>query len=426
MSNQTESDHRITGDILFVGGGVTGLTAAIEAAETGKSVIIVEKNPYLGGRVVQTNQYFPKLCPPTCGLEINFRRIRQNPRIKLLTLSEIENISGETGNFQVSIRQNARYVNDRCTSCNKCVEPCPETRSNDLNYGLDTTKAIYLPHEMSFPNQYVIDMEACRGKDCTACRDACEYDAIDLDMQPSTYTAEVSSIVWATGWKSYDPKEIDILGFGKFDNVVTNVMLERMAAPAGPTEGKILRPSDKKEAKRVAFIQCVGSRDKSYLPYCSAVCCMASMKEASYIRSQYPDSKVTIYYIDVRSPGRLEDFYNTMKEDEGVFFNRGKVANITEDPNTKDLHIKAENTETGTVTEDTVDMVVLAVGLVPNTKDTPPPCDVPMDDYGFIIQNGESSGIYGAGTTVRPMEVSASIRDGMSATLKALQATIKD
>ncbi len=421
MLNKTAEEHRISGDILFVGGGVAGMTAAIEVAETGKNVILVEKNPYIGGRVLQMSQYFPKLCPPTCGIEINFRRIRRNRKINVMTLSEVVNVTGQSGNFQVTIHQKPRYVNDRCTACNKCVEPCQATRPNDFNYGMDTTKAIYLPHEMSFPMQYVVDMEACRGKDCNACVEACPYDAIELDMKPKTYTADVRSIVWATGWKPFDAAQIEILGFGKYDNVVTSVMLERLASPNGPTKGKILRPSDGKEPKRVAFVQCVGSRDQNHLPYCSAVCCAASMKEASYIRSRYPDSEVSIFYIDVRSPGRLEDFYTKMKEDEKVKFQRGKVANITEDPNTKDLTIKAEDTLTSKVTEDKTDMVVLAVGIVPNTRDDLLPFKVPMDDYGFIIQNGNSTGFYGAGTSVRPMEVSASIRDGMSAALKALQ-----
>lgn len=426
MADQGAGPHHITGDILFVGGGVAGMTAAIEAAETGKHAILIEQNSYLGGRITQMNQYFPKLCPPSCGLEINLQRIRKNPLIRILTLSEVEKIEGQAGNFTVTIRQTPRYVNDRCTACNKCVDPCPATRSNDFNFGLDTTKAIYVPHEMAFPMQYVLDMEACQKGDCTACVDACPYDAIQLDMKPETYTADVKSIVWATGWKPYDPTPVEYFGFGKFDNVITSVMMERYASLNGPTQGKILRPSDGKDVQHVAFVQCAGSRDENYLPYCSAVCCLASMKHATYIREQYPDAEITIFYIDVRAPGRLEDFYTKMQGDDHIHFQRGKVADIQEDPASKNLIVKAENTLTGTVTEATVDLVVLAVGLVPNTKESPPPAAIERDDFGFLLKQNNGQGIYGAGTVIQPMEVASSIRDAMSATLKAIQVTTKD
>ncbi len=421
MTNISSDGKSNSGDILFVGGGVSGLTSAIEAAEVGKEVIVVEKNPYVGGRVLQLNQYFPKLCPPSCGLEINFKRIRKNPRIKIITLAEIDSISGEKGNYDVTVKKHPRYVNDLCTSCDKCVEPCPETRPNEFNFGMDTTKAIYLPHESSFPMQYAIDMDNCKGKECGECVKACPYNAIDLDMQPETFTINVKSIVWATGWKPYDAEKIDILGYGKYPNVITNMMMERLAAPNGPTKGKILRPSDNKEPKKVVFVQCAGSRDENHLPYCSAVCCLASMKQSSYVREQYPDADITIAYIDVRSPGRLEDFYNKTNSDEKITFKRGKVASITEDTSTKNLIVKSENTMTGTIAEESADLVVLATGIVPNTKETPP-ANVKLDDNGFIVVNGENTGIYGAGMSVRPMEVSGSIREGMGATLKALQA----
>ncbi|MFC1555222.1 FAD-dependent oxidoreductase [candidate division KSB1 bacterium] len=426
MTNQTAEDHRISGDVLIVGGGIAGITAAIEAAEVGKNVILIEKNPYIGGRVVQMNQYFPKLCPPSCGMEINLRRIKQNPRIKVLTLAQVENVTGESGNYQVTIKTEPRFVNEKCTVCDKCVEVCPAERENDFNIGMDKTKAIYIPYENAFPSEYVLDMNACKKGDCKACVDACKYNAIELDMQAENITAQVSSIVLATGWKPFDPSNIEFLGFGKYPNVVTSLMMERLASPGGPTGGKILRPSDNKEVNKVAFVQCVGSRDENHLPYCSAVCCMASMKQTTYIRSQYPDAEISIFYIDVRSPGRLEDFYANMQTDEKVTFHRGKVADITEDPNTKNLNVRAENTLQGTITEDTFDMVILAVGIEPHAKDAPPPVDVKFDDYGFVVNNGGSTGIYGAGTATKPMEVAASLRDAMGATLKALQATKRD
>ena len=297
------------GKILVIGGGISGITAAIEASEAGCDVVLVEKNPYLGGRVAQTNQYFPKLCPPSCGLEINFRRLRTSPRIRCLTLSEVEKITGEPGRYQATIRRHPRRVNNKCTACGACVEACPVERPDEFNFGMSTTKAIYLPFEMAYPLQYVIDGSVCPGTECGKCVPACPYDAIDLDMQPETIEVEVQAVIWATGWEPYDAGKIDGLGFGTYPNVITNVMMERLASPDGPTAGKIQRPSDGKEIETVAFVQCAGSRDENYLKHCSGVCCMGSLKQARYVREQYPDAQIYIFYIDIRAPGRLEDFY---------------------------------------------------------------------------------------------------------------------
>ena len=300
-----------SGSVLVVGGGISGLTTALETAEVGYEVFLVEKNPYLGGRVAQLNQYFPKLCPPTCGLEINFRRIKDNPRIKVFTLAEVQNVEGVPGNYDVQIKLTPRYVNENCVVCDECVKVCPVERKNDFNFGLDSTKAIFRPFEMSFPMRYVIDGATCKGPECAKCVDACKYSAIDLKMESKTINLKVGAIVWATGWVPYDANKIDNLGFGKYPNIITNMILERYASPNGPTKGKIIRPSDGKAPESVAFVQCAGSRDENHLPYCSYICCMASLKHATYIREQYPDAKIYIFYIDLRTPGlRYEKFYN--------------------------------------------------------------------------------------------------------------------
>ncbi|MFH2037377.1 MAG: CoB--CoM heterodisulfide reductase iron-sulfur subunit A family protein [Candidatus Zixiibacteriota bacterium] len=419
MAEFAPVDSQIKADTLVVGGGIAGMTTAIETSEVGKYTIVLEKEASLGGRVAAMNQYFPKLCPPTCGIEINLKRIRMNPFIRVLTLAEIKSISGEAGNYEVEIVLNPRYVNDKCTACGECEKVCEIERDNDFNYGLNKQKAIYIPHLMAYPSKYVIDPAYASDERMKKCVEACQYGAIELDMQPKTITAKVGAIVWATGWRPYDATKIDNLGFGKYDNVVTNVIMERLASKNGPTEGDIKRPSDGKEITKIGFVQCAGSRDENHLPYCSAVCCLASMKQATYIRERYPEAEIHMFYIDVRSPGRLEDFYVKMQGDAKMFFHRGKVAKIEELPDSKNLILHAENTLTGKITKTEVDLAVLATGMVPNTADSPPPLDTPLDEFGFIAPDS-NKGVIGAGTTMRPFEVSGTVQDATGAALKAL------
>jgi quinone-modifying oxidoreductase subunit QmoA len=407
--------------ILVVGGGISGITTALEAAEVGKEVILVEKAPYLGGRVARTYQYFPKLCPPTCGLEINFRRIKDNPRIHVLTLSEVEAVSGEPGAYEVTIRQNPRYVNEKCTACGDCAEACSLMIPNDFNLDMDQRKAAYLPFSMAFPMRYVLDPQILGTEDADKCKAACKYDAIDLDMQPQTLTAKVGAIVVATGWRPYDAKKLDTLGFGRFPNVITNVMMERLGSLNGPTEGKILRPSDKKPVESVIFAQCAGSRDENHLAYCSGVCCLASMKEASFVLEQNPDAKIKIFYIDIRALGKLEDFYNKFKDDERVDFVKGKVAKIEEDAATQDPIVEVEDTLSGEKIRAQADMVVLATGMEPSTAAERLPMDVAYDEFGFVVSDGSQKGIYAAGCAKRPVDVACSLQDATGAALKAIQ-----
>ena len=409
--------------VLVIGSGMAGMTAAIEAVEAGHDVFIVEKESYLGGRVAGFYKYFPKLCPPSCGLEINFRRLKSAHRhLKFFTLAQVERVSGHAGNFDVTIRLNPRYVlQDRCTACAECVAVCPEERPNEFNYGMDTTKAIYLPHDMAVPMKFVVDEGTCLGDACNKCVEVCPTDAIDLHMEPSTINIKVGAIVVATGWKPYDASKIDFLGFGQHANVINNVMMERLASSNGPTRGNIVRPSDGKPAKRVAFVQCAGSRDVNHLPYCSAICCLSSLKEATYIRDQYPDSHVYIFYIDIRASGANEDFYRRVEKDDGVTFIKGKVANIEEDQLTGDLVVEVDDMLSGRKSRTSVDLVVLSTGMVPNTADTRVPgLELEYDDMGFALED-RSTGIYIAGVSRRPMDVVSSVRDGTGAALKAAQ-----
>ena len=402
--------------VLVIGGGIAGLTAAVELADAGASVLLVEKSASLGGRVARMHQYFPKLCPPSCGLEMHYRRLRNRDAITVLTLADVTEVTGTAGNFEAVVKVQPRFVNQSCTLCGKCAEACPAERPDDFNYGLTKTKAAYLPHGMAYPPLYALDRRAC-ASGCHACQEACSYQAIELDRQPEIRKYKVSAVIAATGWKPYDASKLIHLGFGKFPNVITNVQLERYAAVDGPTTGRILRPSDGKEPHTVAFVQCAGSRDENHLPYCSAVCCAASLKHASYIRGLYPETAITIFYIDVRTPGKLEEFYTRVERDAGPRMIRGKVARVEENPATRDLMVTAEDTLSGRKSTMHFELVVLATGIVPQTDGLP--AALRRDEFGFL--EGGAAGFQPAGSVRRPADVSSVVEDATGAALKALQ-----
>ena len=415
-----------SGSILVVGGGISGLTTALEAAEVGYEVFLVEKNPYLGGRVAQLNQYFPKLCPPSCGLEINFRRIKDNPRIKVFTLAEVTKVDGAPGSYDVSIELSPRYVNENCTCCGDCAAACETEIDSDYDFGMKKVKGAYLPFEMAFPSRYVISPQIIGTDDAQKCADACKYDAVDLAMESKTIDFNVGAIVWSTGWEPYDATKIDNLGFGQYANIITNMMMERLAAPNGPTKGNIVRPSDDKAPESIAFVQCAGSRDENHLPYCSYICCMASLKQATYVRERYPEAKIYIFYIDLRAPGyRYERFYNKIKEDENVFFIKGKVAEVSEDAGSKNITVVAENAVTGEKIHQTVDMAVLATGMQPTAANAKLPADLTYTEDGFIINDFAKGGMFASGCANKPLDVVSSNQNATGMALKAIQTLVR-
>jgi quinone-modifying oxidoreductase subunit QmoA len=287
--------------------------------------------------------------------------------------------------------------------------------------GLGSTKALYYPHPSAYPALHVLDREALSDADTATLTEAAPAGAIDLDMEEKEFWVDVGAVIVATGWRPYDAAKLDNLGFGTCPNVVTNLMMERMAAPGGHTEGKILRPSDGAEPKNVAFVQCAGSRDENHLPYCSAVCCMASLKQARYIREAYEDAKITIFYIDVRTLGRLEKFYYELLGDENITFVKGKVAEINEDQESNDLILEVEDTIAGEKPSPRFDMVVLATGVVPNTADAPIPIELEYDEYGFLDGATDVEGVYAAGCSTHPCDVSSATKESTAAALKAIQ-----
>jgi quinone-modifying oxidoreductase, subunit QmoA len=408
--------------ILVVGGGIAGVSTAVEAAEAGFEVVLLENSPSLGGRVAQLNRYFPKLCYPGCGLEINFQRIKRNPNIKVFTMATVDKVEGEKGNFTVTVKTTPRYVTPACTACGDCTGAAETEVSNPFNYGMDKVKAAYLPHEMAFPTRFVIAPEVIGTPEADKIKASCKYGAVDLDETEGSFDISVGAIVWATGWRPYDVAKITAYAADKLPNVITNVEMERLAADDGPTAGKILRPSDSAEPKKVALIQCAGSRDVNHLPYCSRICCLGSFKHAAYLREQYADVEVDIYYIDLRAHDKLEAFYRKVEADPQVHFIKSKPAAILGGDNDNPV-VKGENTANRELYENAYDLVVLATGMEPSINGCAPSVELKQDDYGFIVPElGEADGIVSAGVAAGPSDVSMSVQSATAAALKAIQA----
>jgi quinone-modifying oxidoreductase subunit QmoA len=413
------SDTAGNGAVLVVGGGISGITAALEAAEVGNDVFLIEINSYFGGRVAQLNQYFPKLCPPTCGLEINFKRIKDNRKIRTYTLTTVKSISGGPGNYEVQLEKAPRYINSNCTACGDCGQVCTDEIDDAYNLGMKKIKAAYLPHEMAFPRRFVLAKDACSTASLDAVKAACKYNAVDLDMQPQAFTLKVSSIIWSTGWNPYDANKITNLNFNSSPAIITNMMMERLAAENGPTCGKIVRPGDGKAPSSFAFVQCAGSRDENHLEHCSYICCMATFKHISYIRNQYPDAKIYVFYIDLRTPGKYENFREKFMADPNTTFIKGKVADIVAERD-GGVTVVAENALTGTKIHQKVDLCILATGMEPALGEQGKTLGVKMDGNGFIVSEPEKAMI-SAGCAKSAVDVYSSGQSSTAAALKAIQ-----
>ena len=408
--------------VLVVGGGISGLSAALEVAEYGLDVILVEKNPSLGGRTAQLYRYFPKLCRPNCGFEINLRRLRANSRVKELTLSEVTKISGSPGAYTVSIKTHPRFVNSNCTACGACEEVVETCIDDPHNYNLKKIKAAYLPHNMAYPQRYVIDPSIANTEEGQRAKMACKYEAIDLEMEEENFDLSVGSIIWATGWKPYDAAKIQPYGYDRYQNVITSVEFERLMDPFGPTGGQLVRPSDGKPATNVAFIQCAGSRDRNHLLHCSRICCTASLKQATYVNEQHgPDAKSSIYYIDMRVIDRFEDFYRKVRRENNVHFIKSKVASITDNPITDNLFLQGVDTEGYHRYNNEHDLVVLAIGMEPSQKITEVADGVSVDKSGFIQLDAQNGAIFGAGCASNALDVNRSVQNSTAASLRAIQ-----
>ena len=294
----------------------------------------------------------------------------RHPNIELLTYSEVEEVSGYIGNFTVTIRKKARYVDlDLCNSCGDCADVCPQTAPDEYQMGLSTRKAIYIPFPQAVPCNYILDMDTCLGNNpiaCGKCADVCEKEAIDFDDADELVTREVGAIIVAIGLDVYDPTEMDEYGYTRFDNVITSMEFERLICAGGPTMGHFVRPSDQERPKRIGFIQCVGSRNPSIgRPYCSNICCMNTVKDTLLLADHYPDTENFVFYQDIRAFGKsFEDMFQRSKE-AGTRYIRGLPGDIEEDPETRTLTVTVENTTSGKLERHELDMVVLSVGVIP-------------------------------------------------------------
>ena len=360
---------------VVVGGGIAGLQAAVELADAGYPVTLVEREPSIGGHMAQFDKTFPTLDCAACILTPKMSEAGQHENITLRTYSELEGVSGSVGAFRVRIRQKARYVDpETCTGCGACIEKCPRKVVDEVfDVGLGQRKAIYLPFPQAVPRVPVIDRDSCiyfeRGK-CKACEIFCPTGAIDFQQEDEIVELDAGNVILATGWDLFDCARLPQYGYGRLANVFSSLEFERMSNAAGPTGGRILLRDGKTEPRSIAILHCVGSRDRNHHEYCSAVCCMAAMK-FGHLALEKTDAEVTSFYIDIRSNQKgYEEFYHRLL-DEGMRFVRGKVAEVTDAARLPSeqgkLIVQVEDTLVGAQRRIPVDMVVLMGAMEPRS-----------------------------------------------------------
>jgi heterodisulfide reductase subunit A len=387
--------------VLVIGAGIAGIQASIDLANMGFRVHLVERTPSIGGRMAQLDKTFPTNDCSICILAPKMIECAGHENVNLLTYSEVLEIKGQAGDFRVKILKKPRYVDvDKCTGCGDCVEKCPRRVPSEFNVGLDKRKAIYLPFPQAVPRKMTIDEGNClyltaREKErCRLCEQACQAGAIDFEQKEKTVTLKVGAIVLATGFDPYDPTPLKEYGYGQIANVITGLEYERLISASGPTGGELRRPSDGKVPDALAFIQCVGSRDVHYNPYCSSVCCMHATKEAILANEHYPDLKAAIFYTDVRAVGkRFQEYITRARQEYGVAYIRGRPGKITEDPETgnpiiwyDETILKEAEDPIRRATSMEVGLVVLCQALIPHGshREITEKLGLKLDEAGFV------------------------------------------
>ena len=411
--------------VLVIGGGVAGLTAGLDLADKGYKVNIVERLPTIGGKMALLYKVFPTNDCAPCILAPKTAYANIHPHINLLTNSEVESVEGYIGNFNVEVIQKPRYIDTKkCTGCGECVEKCPvKVEDGVYSGGLGQRKAIYIPYDQAIPKKAVIDAQNClylQKNVCRLCEKACPTQAIDFEQQTRAINLKIGAIIVATGFDEYNPSEKTEYGYGRYGNVITQFQLARLLDIDGPTGGKLLRPTDSREPKKVVMIQCVGSRDQNTNDYCSNICCMYALKHAQMIKGMVlPDSEIYICFIDMRTVGKdFEKYYRSTRE-LGVHFIRGKPSEIVEDSDTKNLLLKVEDPDIGQLLKIEADLVVLSCATIPSsgTGQLSQILGIKRDENGFFkevhpkLRPVETNvrGIYICGAAQGPKDIPNSI-----------------
>ncbi|MCG3222573.1 MAG: CoB--CoM heterodisulfide reductase iron-sulfur subunit A family protein, partial [Candidatus Heimdallarchaeota archaeon] len=406
----------VTSKALVIGGGIAGIQAALDIANSGYEVTLVEKKSTIGGKMAQLDKTFPTLDCSQCILSPKMVDVGRHPNITLYANSEVDQVDGYIGNFKVKIKRNPRYViEDKCTLCDDCVPVCPVIVHDEYNENLSPRKAIYIAYPQAVPASYIIDPDNCLGIEpliCSKCRDVCGPEAIDFDMKEEIIEDEFGAIIVATGYELYPIPNIGEYGYGTIHDVISGLEFERILAANGPTAGVVRRPSDGKIPQAVVFIHCAGSRDPAKnLSYCSKICCMYAIKHALQYKHHVHDGLAVNFYIDIRTGGKdYEEFYKRAAEEEKVIFIRGKVSEVLQDGDR--ILIKGVNTLTAESIEMHADLVVLATGIQPSegTKEVASMLKLSRDMSGFVKEahpklkpvETSMSGVYIAGTVSGP------------------------
>ena len=436
LESQEELRVPITKSTLVIGGGVAGIQAALDLADSGYQVYLVEKKPSIGGIMAQLDKVFPTIDCSICILGPKMMDVGRHPRIKMFTLSEVISISGYVGNFNVKIHKKARLVDEKeCTACGDCTKECPVVKPDEFDMGLSSRKAVYIPFPQAVPSAYIINKEECLGSDpviCGKCIRLCEKGCIDFDMKDEEIEFTVGTIIVATGMDVYDPEEMDEYGYTRYENVITSMEFERLINAGGPTKGDFYRLTDLKTPRSIAFIQCVGSRSvKKGGIYCSNICCMNTVKDTLILKEHYPGMDVKVFYIDIRAFGKgFEDLFRRSKV-EGVRYIRGLPGQIREDPDTKNLILLAENTATNKLEEYEVEMVVLSLGVKPPEDDREIQNILALQKTsdGFYLEahpklqpvDSATKGVFLAGCAESPKDIKDSVTQASASAARAIR-----